>query len=186
MAICYVRPIHEAAGLGCSPNPYYTNDSECINGVMHGKTEYKASQWDQFNISMQELVRQSYQLLELAVLDKGVVRLAMYKHLILDQLKWTKMTPKQRELHLHKVATTKVAGSLSCTENKTELSDNGTTDYSPLPISPEEAGLSNIPLMTMKGIWNKVKELLQTKGAIVNGPSFAKSADRMIQGSCFQ
>ena len=69
-----LKPIREAAGLGCPPNPYYTNDSECINSVMHGKTEYKASQWDQFNISMQELVHQSYQLLELAVLDRGVAR----------------------------------------------------------------------------------------------------------------
>lgn len=124
-----LRPIREAAGLGCQPSPYYTNDSECINSVMHGKTEYKASQWDEFNISMQELVKQSYQLLELAVLDRGVARFRpMYKHLILDQLKWTKMTPKQRELHLHKVATTKVAGSLSCTEND-EMSLIDSTDY---------------------------------------------------------
>ena len=69
-----LRPIREAAGLGCPPNPYYTNDSECIDSVMHGKTEYKASQWDRFNISMQELVCQSYQQLEVAVLDRGVVR----------------------------------------------------------------------------------------------------------------
>ena len=32
----------------------------------YGKAQYKASQWKQFKISMQELVKQSYQLLELA------------------------------------------------------------------------------------------------------------------------
>ena len=55
---------------------------------MHGKTQYKASQWDQFNISMQELVKQSYQLLELAVLDRGVARFRpVYKYLTVDQLR---------------------------------------------------------------------------------------------------
>ena len=120
--------------------------------------------------------------LELAVLDRGVARFRpMYRHLVLDQLKWTKMTPKQRELHLHKVATTKVVGSLSFTENdEMSLSDSASTDYSPLPVTPEEAGLSNIPLMIVKGIWNKAKELLQTQGAVVIGPCFSKSVDTTV------
>lgn len=60
-----IRPVREAAGLGCPPSPYYTNDSECINSVTHSKTQYKASEWDQFNAKMQELVGQSQQLLEM-------------------------------------------------------------------------------------------------------------------------
>ena len=172
-----LRPIREAAGLGSPPSPHYTNDSEYINSVMHGKTEYKASQWDQFNSSMQDLVHQSYQLLELAVLKKGVARFrSMYKHLIVDQLKWVKMTPKQRELHLHKVSTTKVSGS---TDDETS-SFNCSTDYSPIPISPDEADLPNIPFTTVQGIWNKAKEILQIQGAVVNGPRFSKSVDRTI------
>ena len=175
-----IRPIREAAGLGCPPSPYYTNDNECMNSVMHGKTQYKASQWDQFNISMQELVKQSYQLLELAVLDRGVARFRpVYKYLTVDQLKWIKMTPKQRELYLHKVATTKVVGSLSCSEDS-EPGLPECNDYSPLHVSPEEAGLSNIPLTTVQGIWSKAKELLQTQGAVVNGPCFSKSVDRTV------
>ena len=42
-------------------------------------------------------------------------------------------TKAERELHLHKVATTKVASSLSCTENdEMSLLDSASTDYSPL------------------------------------------------------
>jgi len=177
-----LRPIREAAGLGCPPSPYYTNDSECINSVMHGKTKYRASQWDQFNTSMQELVHQSFQILELAVLDKGAARFkAMYKHLVVDQLNWVRMTSKQRELHLRKVSKTEVTGSLSCAgSDDKSLMDSSSTDYSPLPISPDEAGLSDIPLTTVKGIWNKAKELLQTQGAVVNGPCFSKSPNTTI------
>ena len=48
---------------------HHTDGSECINSVMHAKTHYKASEWDRFNIAMQEeLVEQSNML---TVIDKG-------------------------------------------------------------------------------------------------------------------
>ena len=59
MAANMLRSVREAAGLGFPSSPYYTNDSECINSVTRNKTQYKASQWDQFNAKMQELVQQS-------------------------------------------------------------------------------------------------------------------------------
>ena len=156
-----LRPIREAAGLGCPPKPYYTNDSECINSIMHSKTHYKASEWDKFNLSMQELVEQSYKLLELAVIDKGAARFcSMYKELVVDQLQWVRMTSKQRELHLRKVAIRKVIGSTSnADETSVFVVDD---DHSPLSLSPEEANLSNIPLETVHGIWTKAKSLLET------------------------
>ena len=83
-----LRFVREAAGLGCPPSPYYTNNSECINSVMHNKTQYKASEWDQFNAKMQELVQQSHQLLEMVVSDCGAARFRhKYKSLCIDQLK---------------------------------------------------------------------------------------------------
>ncbi|XP_065893381.1 uncharacterized protein [Dysidea avara] len=173
------RPIREAAGLGSPPSPYYTNDSECINSVMHSKTHYKASEWDKFNLSMQELVEQSYKLLELAVIDKGAARFrSMYKDLVVDQLQWVRMTSKQRELHLRKVATRKVVGSLSNTDETSVLDDGN--DYSPLSLSPEEANLSNIPLETVRGIWTKAKSLLETPRAVVNGPCFSASVNSTV------
>jgi len=102
----------------------------------------------------------------------------MYKHLIVDQLKWVKMTPKQREAHLHKVVTTEVMGSVSYADDESISLD--CIDYSPIPITPDEADLPNIPFTTAQGIWSKAKELLQTQGAIVNGPCCSKSLDKTI------
>ena len=45
------------------------------------------------------------------------------------------MTSKQREIHLHKIATTKVQGALDCNED-TCCSEANNFDYSPLPVSP--------------------------------------------------
>ena len=180
MAANMLRFVREAAGLGCPPSPYYTNDSECINSVMHNKTQYKASEWDQFNAKMQELVQQSHQLLEMAVLDRGAARFRdKYKSLCIDQLKWVKMTTKQREIHLRKVATAEVQGVLNCSEDACCSVPNN-FDYSPLPVSPQEANLSGIPLSTVEGIWKKAKELLEKEGAVVNGPCFSGSSDRTV------
>ena len=63
---------------------------------MHNKTQYKASEWDQFNAKMQELVQQTHQLLEMAVLDWGATHFChKYNSLCIDQFKWVKMTTKE-------------------------------------------------------------------------------------------
>ena len=79
------------------------------------------------------------------------------------------MTTKQREIHLRKVATAEVQGVLNCNEDACcRVPKN--FDYSPLPVSPQEAKLSGIPLSTVEGIWKKAKDLLEKEGAVVNGP----------------
>ena len=89
--------------LGCPPAP--ANDS--INSVMHVKTHYKASEWVQFNDSMHKLVKQLYQLLELAITDRGAYCYReSYEHLCIDQLTWIRMTAQQRVIHLCKASST--------------------------------------------------------------------------------
>ena len=64
-------PLREAAGLGSPPSPFYTNTSESLNNMLHSKVQFKKSQWQQFNESMKELIKESYALVELAVTDIG-------------------------------------------------------------------------------------------------------------------
>ena len=177
-----LRPIREAAGLGCPPTPYYTNASECINSVMHEKTHYKASEWDRFNDSMHELAKQSLQVAELAVIDRGAYQYRHpYKHLCMDQLKWIRMTSNQRELHLHKVAITPVVGPLEdVVQSVHALSDSSVSDFSPLSLSPEEAKVENVPFETVRGIWSKARDLLKTPGAVVNGPRLSNTDPQTV------
>ena len=85
------------------------------------------------------------------------------------------MTTKQREIHLCKVATAEVQGVLNCNEDASCSVPNN-FDYSPLPVSPQEANLSGIPLTTVGGIWKKAKDLLE----VVNGPCFSESSNRTV------
>lgn len=171
-----LRPIREAAGLGSPPAPYYTNASECINSE---KTQYKASEWDQFNDSMHGLVKQSYQLQEISVIDRGAYRYRdSYQHLRVDQLKWIRMTTKQREFHLHKVSTTALVGPLHDIDQSVHAS--AVYDYSPLSITPEQAKIENVPLETVRGIWSKARDLLKSPGAVVNGPRLSSTDPRTV------
>ena len=100
-------PVREAAGLGSPPSPFYTNICECLNSVLHEKVHYKASEWHKFNEAMRDLVKQSYQMVELSVIGLGVFRFCpQYQHLVVNQDCWPRMTPKQRQHHLAKVVST--------------------------------------------------------------------------------
>ena len=63
--------LRESAGLGGPPSPFYTNANASLNSMLHWKVKYKKSQWHEFNESMKELVKESYRLVELAVVYIG-------------------------------------------------------------------------------------------------------------------
>lgn len=63
---------------------------------------------------MKDLVKQSYQIAELSIIDHGDFCFRQqYQHLIVDQQRWFKMTQKQRQSHINKVAATVPTHSIS-------------------------------------------------------------------------
>ena len=84
-----IRPVREAARLGSPPSPFYTNICESLNNVLHQKVHFKASEWHKFNEAMRELVHQSYQIIELSVIDHGLFTFRpQYKNLVISQDRW--------------------------------------------------------------------------------------------------
>ena len=61
------------------------------------------------------------------------------------------MTAKHRELHLRKVSTAKVVGSLA-TVVESGVTDANDNDYTPLSLTPKEANLATLSSDT--GLWN--------------------------------
>ena len=168
-----LRPIQGAAGLGIPLSPSYTNNSKLMNSVVYTKTHCKASEWDQLNESMHELVQQSNKLVEMSVIGRGSYCFCkLYKHLEVDQLQWMHMTTKQREIHMNKIYTTVPVSAL---ENISTSNDN----YSPLTIIPEETNIVNIPPETLNGIWCKASDL-RMQGAVVAGPRLTSADPQTI------
>ena len=177
-------PLREAAGLGSPPSPYYTNTSESLNNMLHAKVQFKKSQWHGFNESMKELVKESYNLVELAVIDSGDFKFKFqYQDLVVSQSRWFKMTLKQRQYHLSKVSSAQVK---ECDNNSFGVSDiplndlplNDSSNSTSLSIFVNDAQIRSVPKEVLHGIWGKAKELISMPGQVVEGPCSSSSTTK--------
>ena len=173
-------PLREAAGLGSPPSPYYTNASESLNNMLHAKVQFKKSQWHGFNESMKELVKESYNLVELAVIDSGDFKFkSQYQDLVVPQSRWFKMTLKQRQYHLSKVSSALVKecdSSFGISDIPlNDLPLNDLSDSTSLSISVDDAQIQSVPKEVLHGIWGKAKELISMPGQVVEGPCSSSS-----------
>ena len=83
---CTLRALKEKVGMGSPPKPFYTNDSESLSAVIKEKVDYKKHQWPIFNDKMKQLVDQSQQEVEKAIIGTGRYQMKeQYRHLIVDQ-----------------------------------------------------------------------------------------------------
>ena len=103
-----ISPVHQRAGLGCPPEKLTTNRSERTNGVRQDcvKRECGTAKTDEYTLvkSIEELVNNQEQELELAVLDKGEYQLRpAFRHLLVAGDNWTNMTNDQRKAALLRV-----------------------------------------------------------------------------------
>ena len=158
-------PLREAVGLGSPPSPYYTNTSENLNNMLHAKVQFKKFQWHEFNKSMKELVKENYNLVELAVIDSGDFTFkSQYQDLVVPQSQWFKMTLKQQQYHLSKVSSAQVKecdSSFGISDIPlNDLPLNDLSDITSLSISVDDAQMQSVPKEVLHGIWGKAKELI--------------------------
>ena len=105
-----LRSVREEAGLGCPPDAFYTNASECINNVIKVKVKYKRSELPKFISKFHELCEEQEQEVERAVIQRGKYHLrSEYQHMTVSESKWFKMTKEQRMQHLKKLNSIPVA-----------------------------------------------------------------------------
>ena len=82
---------------------------------------------------MGELVKQSYQIVELAVIDHGDFCFrSQYQHLVVSQDCWFRMIPKQRQNNLCDVL---------------------------LLTTKSEKPRESLPMLDLQGIWHKAEQL---------------------------
>jgi len=199
---CTLRALREKVGMGSPPKPFYTNDSESLNAVIKEKVDYKKQQWPIFNDKMKQLVDLSQREVEKAVIGTGRYQVKeQYRHLIVDQKKWFRMTEAQRARHLQKfnsitVTSTSPGHPLSILAKESTSQGGHTTagydDYSDitsgrylrktsLSVSLDEiASKSAVPNDALKGIWEKAASLASSSSAITFVPG-GNELDKMVQ-----
>ena len=173
--------LREAAGLGNPPSPFYTNTSESLNSMLHEKVRYKKSEWPKFNEAMKALINESYELVELSIIDHGDFKFRpQYEHLAVPQRRWFQMTLQQRQHHLSKVASALLTESISRTLRITdfchnELPETEEPEAQVLSLSVQDVGINSLPKPVLDGIWNKAEKLLSEPGQVMEGPGTSSS-----------
>ena len=97
-----LRPVRENIGLGCPPEPYFTNAVESKNNVLKQQFQYKASELPVFVHHMQDLLLEQKKEIERAVTTGGEYHVALqYSDPVVASQKWFKMTEQQRLQKVH-------------------------------------------------------------------------------------
>ena len=89
-----LEDIHELAGLGCPPVPYYTNANESINRAIKDKVNFTKQQWPIFNEKMKEFIEQQQRDVDMAIVGGGRLQIwDKFKHFeVSDTGKWWRMS----------------------------------------------------------------------------------------------
>ena len=152
---CMVQEIRQKAGLGCPPEPYYTNEVESKNKVIKEEVQYKRSQLPEFVEKMKGIMHEQKQEIERAVLNSGEYRLCEeQKQLGVSSSEWFQMTTDQRRRKI----TSFMKAKIKCHSTPVSTSLTCPLDVLALPKQLKEA------------LWTKASELAEDDSSITPAP----------------
>ena len=146
-------------GLG-SPQPYYQNNSECMNKVIKDQMNYRENELPEFLEKVTSIALRHETLLRKAVARTGEWEL-LPGFRFLERPDWFQMSPEQRDAHM------KIVMRVELTE------DRAIKDYLPQPsltlplLSLGYENIPNISEFTLKKIWKEAREIVGSPGYIL-------------------
>ncbi len=157
-----LAPLRRDAGLGSPPQPYYQNNSECMNEVIKDQMKYQENELPEFLDKLTAIVARHETLLRKAVARTGEWEL-LPGFSFLERPDWFQMSPEQRESHM------KTVMAVELTESRDIMN---AMNHIPQPISTSpmlSLGYENIPNIsefTLQKIWKEAHELVTSPGYI--------------------
>ena len=101
MIFCMLSDVRQKAGMGNSPDHFYTNLCESMNNTLKNRTDFKPHDVRPFVTKMYNLVEAQDSLIRKAVIRSDRWRFWQeYNHLEVDQDKWFTMNEKAQKKHL--------------------------------------------------------------------------------------
>jgi len=164
-----LKGVRRAVGLGSPPAIFTTNPSESVNAVIKRKVDYKATEWPAFNDSLKRIVDGQRDEAIRALSGRGQYRLTQeYHHLQVTPQQWARMTTQQRQ---------EVVKCFDATPlHPAKGSSRSVTVSRELSIRPETSGIDSVPLATLKQIWEKATEYLNSSTDVISAPGPCRNA----------
>lgn len=166
-----LKNVRIAVGLGSPPAIFTTNASESINAVIKRNVNFKATEWPNFNDSLKKIVDGQRDEAIRALSGRGQYRLSQeYQYLQINPQKWAVMTPQQRQQAVKQFDSAPLRNSKSQTEETCSNSTSTIADSKEMIVEPENTGIVSIPLATLKLIWAKATEYMNSSNVVVSAP----------------
>eukprot|EP00112_Aurelia_sp_Birch-Aquarium-sp1_P014212 Seg3053.3 transcript_id=Seg3053.3/GoldUCD/mRNA.D3Y31 product="hypothetical protein" protein_id=Seg3053.3/GoldUCD/D3Y31 len=142
-----LKPVREEAGLGNPPKEYTTNDNEAANFMLKNALEFDVKKPCEFIEEVRNIIEVQFRNEDRAVFNKGQYRISQqFKHFIIDDLKWSKLTSDQRIGHVKKF----VKGGMEDRKNVIDDDiDEGATSQETqkgMSINAADSGITDVPL----------------------------------------
>jgi len=198
-------PVHEQAGLGSPPEPFYNNASECINNVIKVKVDYKKNELPVFISKVLDLIREQQQEAEKAVLSSGKYSLCC-SNLEVPESKWYTMSREMRKQHINKFnkvsitclfkePLTTVKGSKNSLQSSSKAlsysdGSSGVELHANTTDKEKDTALSAIPLfLSVPVTKSSIESNTSTEASLsptLPGPSCSSSTQSITLGSSVQ
>ena len=175
-----ISSVRMAAGISCSEH-FSTNASEAVNMIIKSKMNYKKSDLPSLVTKLKELVSDQLQELENAIISKGKFFIKPnYKHLVISESAWNKMSKSERKEHIKRFNETDPVP----TSNESPLNKSSDSPITTLSVSETAAvELTSLSHDIIDGIWAKTVKLLDTDGALASAPGLSPLARNVISSS---
>ena len=129
--------------------------------MLHEKVRYKKSEWPKFNEAMKALISESYELVELSIIDHGDFKFRpQYQHLA-KALVSNDTTTTATSSFKGGISITHRVQQCNCTDNYKELPETEEPETQVLSLSVQDAGIESLPKPIVNGIWNKINKKLK-------------------------
>lgn len=179
-----ITPVRERAGLGCPPEMYTQNTSECCNSMVK-RSIGKKKEWAEFCNSLETTVQSQEKELVKAIHGMGEYRLSHdFKHLETEVAKWMKMSTEQCELHIRRCLSTPLE-KLSLKSHPTgpeAIDGNGIFNLS---ISYHNCGITTLSHNNLQRMWSFASTILTKKDGVLALPWDKSGSQRLVyDGDC--
>ena len=176
------------AGLGCPPQPFYTNDVESKNRILKYQTNYRKQELPQFVEHMRELFMEQRSEIEKAIAGLGEYHLtSAYQNLGVETKRWFMKTEPQRKRSIAKFMNAKLVESLDpqmgMKAASTSQDNESAGEEHPLPSKVNPLRHTSLPQYTQDSMWGKVQRYLQDPSSYTSSPGVSDKSCVLVKSA---
>ena len=173
-----IASVRQNAGLGCPPEFYTQNSSECSNSIVKRNAGGKR-EWSDFCTSLEDTAKSQALELEKAVYGMGEFRLSHdFKHLAIRADKWVEMSAEQQDAHIKRCFGNPLDKIGKSEEDlQSQVAANNQCNLS---IGFNECSITTLSQANLRYMWSAASKILDETDGVLRVPWDKKGTQRLV------